>query len=176
MQVKNEVQTRLTAEIKVVPGWAWVLAIVGFVAAQILCNVGMARSGEISAAWLRAVLGIGAGIFVGAYLLFIGYINGDAKRRGMAPVLWTIVAILIPNALGIVLYFILRQPLRDTCPHCGNAVRTEFNFCPRCSYKLSPSCSQCQRVIGVNDVYCPYCGTSQGREAAPTHNPPQATS
>jgi RNA polymerase subunit RPABC4/transcription elongation factor Spt4 len=82
------------------------------------------------------------------------------------------VAILIPNGMGLILYFILRQSLRTACPQCGNAVQTGFNFCPRCNYKLSPSCPQCQRVVGVNDVYCPYCGTSLRNQAAPVSGPP----
>jgi len=102
----------------------------------------------------------------GCGVLLVGYINRDAKRRGMSPTLWTIVAVIIPNALGIILYFILRQPRSGACPQCACAVQTGFNFCPRCSYKLSPSCLQCQRVVGVNDVFCPYCGASLRNQAA----------
>ena len=167
MQVRNETQTGLTAEIKIVALWAWVLAGIVFVAAQVFFNVVVARHSGAPPAWARPVLGLLAGIGGGCYLLFIGYINRDAKRRGMSPALWTIVAVFIPNALGIILYFILRQPLRTACPQCGNGVQTGFNFCPRCSYKLSPNCPQCQRVVGVTDVYCPYCGTSLRNQAAP---------
>jgi RNA polymerase subunit RPABC4/transcription elongation factor Spt4 len=160
MQLKSETRTGLTAEIKIVPAWAWMLAAVAFVSAQVFFNLVVARQPNAPPAWGRALMGLGAGIGAGCYLLFLGYINRDAKRRGMSPTLWTFVAILIPNGLGIILYFILRQPRRGACPQCGNAVQTGFNFCPRCSHKLSPSCPQCQRVVGVNDVYCPYCGTS----------------
>lgn len=172
MQVRNETQTGLTAEIKIVPLWAWVLAGIGFVAAQVFFNVVVARHSGGPPAWARPLLGLMAGIAGGCYLLFIGYINRDAKRRGMSPTLWTIVAVFIPNALGIILYFILRQPLRNACPQCGNTVQTGFNFCPRCSYKLSPNCPQCQRGVGVNDVYCPYCGISLGNQPAPVSSPP----
>jgi RNA polymerase subunit RPABC4/transcription elongation factor Spt4 len=160
MQVKSETQTGLSAEIKIVPVWAWVLAGIVFVAAQWFFNIAVAQHSSAPPAWCRPLLGLLAGIGGGCYLLFIGYINRDAKRRGMSPILWTLVAILIPNGLGILLFFILRHPLQSACPQCGNAVQTGFNFCPGCSYKLSPSCPQCQRVVGVNDVYCPYCGTS----------------
>jgi len=172
MQVKNETQTGLTAEIKIIPTWAWVLAGIAFVAAQIFFNIAMARHSGAPPAWARALLGAMAGIVGGCYVLFIGYINRDAKRRGMSPTLWTLVSILIPNGLGILVYFILRQPVRSTCPQCGNAIQTGFNFCPRCSYKLSPSCPQCKRVIGANDVYCPYCGTSLRDQAVPASGLP----
>jgi RNA polymerase subunit RPABC4/transcription elongation factor Spt4 len=171
MQVKNESQTGFGAEIRIVPGWAWVLAVIVFICAQWFFNIAVARHAHPPQAWARPLLGLAAGIFGGAFLLLIGYVNRDAKRRGMSPVLWTIVAILIPDAMGIILYFILRQPRRSACPQCGNAVQPGFNFCPRCSYKLSPTCPQCQRLIGANDVYCPYCGTSVREQAAPMSNP-----
>jgi len=172
MQVKDETQPGLTTEIKIVPSWAWTLAMVAFVAAQWFFNVAVAHHSGAPPAWCRPILGLLAGIGGGCYLLFIGYINRDAKRRGMSPILWTLVAILIPNGLGILLYFILRQPRSSGCPQCGNAVQTGFNFCPRCNYKLSPSCPQCQRVVGANDVYCPFCGTSLRNQAAPVPSPP----
>ena len=172
MQLKNEARTGLTTEIKIIPLWAWAVAGVAFVAAQWFFNIAVARQSGAPPAWCRPLLGTLAGIGGGCYLLFIGYINRDAKRRGMSPTLWTLVAILIPNGLGILVYFILRQPLRIACPQCGNAVQTGFNFCPRCSYKLSPNCPQCQRLIGVNDVYCPYCGTSLPDHASPVSSAP----
>jgi RNA polymerase subunit RPABC4/transcription elongation factor Spt4 len=166
MQVKNETPTGLTAEIKIVPVWAWTLAMVGFASAQFFFDIYLARLAEAPPAWFLALLGLLAGTILGCVLLFIGYVSRDARRRGMSPVLWTLVAILIPNGLGIILYFILRQPRQRACPQCGNAVQTGFNFCPRCNYKLSPSCPQCQRLVGVNDAYCPYCGTSLRHQAA----------
>ena len=176
MQVKDETQTGLTSEIKIVPAWAWALAAFGFFMAQFFFNVMVARHPNAPPAWARPLLGFLLGLVAGSFVLFIGYINRDAKRRGMSPVLWTIVAIFIPNALGIILYFVLRQPLRSACPQCGSAVQPGFNFCPRCSYKLSPNCPQCQRLVGVNDVYCPYCGASladhvPSASSAPTRPP-----
>lgn len=167
MQVKNETQTGLTAEIKIVPLWAWALAGIAFVAAQIVFNGVAIWHSRVPPAWGRAVLGLLAGVGGGCFLLVIGYINRDAKRRRMSPTLWTIMAVIIPNALGIILYFLLRQPLGSACPQCGKSVQTGFNFCPRCSYKLSPNCPQCQRLVDASDVYCPYCGTSLSSPAAP---------
>jgi RNA polymerase subunit RPABC4/transcription elongation factor Spt4 len=165
MQVENETRTGLSAEIRIVPIWAWVLAGIAFVAAQFFFNVALAHHSGGPPAWARPLLGLLAGIGGGCFLLLIGYINRDSKRRGMSPTLWTIMALIIPNALGIILYFLLRHPLRSTCPQCGTAVQTGFNFCPHCSYKLSPNCPQCQRVVSTNDLYCPYCGASMGDRA-----------
>jgi len=160
MQLRNESQTSLADEVRIVPAWAWVLAVIGFVSMQYVFHVVLARQADAPPAWARSLLGLLMGLLAGAYLLFVGYVNGDAKRRGMPRILWTCVAALIPNALGIIIYFVLRQPLRSACPQCGNAVQTGFNFCPQCNCKLSPNCPQCQRAISATDVYCPYCGTS----------------
>lgn len=172
MLAKDETRTRASAEIKVIPTWAWVLAGVGIVGTQIAFDFFIGRKPGAPPPWARPLLGLLVGLVVGCYLLLIGYINRDAKRRGMSPVLWTIVAIIIPNALGIILYFVLRQPLRTACPRCGHVMHPGFGFCPQCSYKLTPICPQCQRSVGVNDIYCPYCGTSLRSQAAPVSSPP----
>ncbi len=171
MPIKDETQTGLTSEIKIVPLWAWTLAVIAFVAAQIVFNGVMGRHSGAPPAWCRAVLGLLAGLGGGCFLLLIGYINRDAKRRGMSPTLWTIMAVIIPNALGIILYFLLRQPRSSACPQCGNGLQPGFNFCPHCNHKLSPSCPQCQRVVAVNDVYCPYCGISLRNQVPPASSP-----
>jgi RNA polymerase subunit RPABC4/transcription elongation factor Spt4 len=146
-----------------------VLAGIVFVATQWFFNIAVARRADAPPVWTRPLLGLLAGIAAGCYLLFIGYINRDAKRRGMSPILWTLVSIIIPNGLGILLYFVLRQPRQGACPQCANAVQPGFNFCPRCNHKLSASCPQCQRLVGVNDLYCPNCGTAlRDLTAAPT--------
>lgn len=172
MAVKNENQSVLASEIKIIPAWAWALAGIVLVAAQLFFNIALAREAHPLAAWARPLLGLLAGVVGGCYLLLIGYICCDSKRRGMSSVLWTIVAIVIPNALGIILYFILRQPLRTTCPQCGHAIEPGFSFCPQCSSKLAPSCPQCRRTVAGNDVYCPYCGTSLRIQAVPVAAPP----
>ena len=171
MHVNNETQTGLSAEIRIVPMWGWVLAGIVFVAAQFFFNVAMARHTGGPPAWARPIFGLLAGVGGGCFLLLVSYINRDAKRRGMSPTLWTIMAVIIPNALGIILYFLLRQPLGGTCPQCGSAVQSGFNFCPRCSNKLSPDCPQCHRAVRVNDIYCPYCGTSLRNLPVPSSDP-----
>ncbi len=166
MQVKSETQTGFKSHLRIIPAWAWALASIAFIAAQWFFNFEMVHQTQCPPAWGRFLLGLLAGI--GAVCLFalIGYVNRDAKRRGMSPTLWTIIAICVPNGIGLLLYFVLRRPLPSSCPQCGNAIQPGFNFCPGCNYKLSPSCPQCQRIVSAGDTYCPYCGTTQGNKAA----------
>ncbi|HKH99043.1 MAG TPA: zinc ribbon domain-containing protein [Candidatus Sulfotelmatobacter sp.] len=167
MQVKSDKHTVFGDELRFIPRWAWVLAGLVLVCIPVLFTVVLAHDPKAPPFWGRVGLGTLCGIFLSFYCLLIGYVNRDAGRRGMNRWVWTLLAMFVPNALGIILYFLLRQPLPSLCPQCGTALQTGFNFCPRCSFKLSPSCPQCQRVVGVNDVYCPYCATSLRPPAAP---------
>ncbi len=159
MQVKHETSTRFMDEIRIISPWAYVFVILGYlmvVAAVVYATLSGNPPFPLAGMVPLAILG---GTALGCCILLIGYINRDAGRRGMSRLAWTLLAMFVPNALGIVLYFVLRKPRIAICPQCGNALQPGFNFCPRCSHKLGLSCPQCRRVVGVIDVYCPYCGT-----------------
>jgi Double zinc ribbon len=176
MQLTSVGHTRFSDEMSIVPGWAWGLAAAAFVLAQFLVHVVVARQPNATPLWGRFLMGILVGVVLGCYLLLLGYVNRDARRRGMSWILWTAVAILVPNGLGFVLYFILRQPILAVCPSCGGPVMNGFNFCPRCSSRLSPSCPQCQHMVRPEDVYCPNCGSALERQAAPVPGVQNGTS
>lgn len=94
------------------------------------------------------------------YVLLIGYVFHDAKRRGMRHVLWTLLAALVPNAIGIILYFILREPAPlQACSACGAVARSGFAFCPQCGAHLARACSACRRPIEQGWSHCAFCGT-----------------
>jgi RNA polymerase subunit RPABC4/transcription elongation factor Spt4 len=122
--------------------------------------------GKPVALQLLAMFGIVTAIAIPAiaYVLLIGYVNRDARRRGMSPALWTIIAIFVPYLVGVVLYFVLREPLPFECPRCRRLVNAEFNFCPSCQCNLRPNCPNCRREIRSGDRFCPHCGL--GLEAA----------
>ena len=167
MPVRNESSTRFMDEIRIISPWAYLFVVLGFVAAiAAVVNAALSANPPFPLAGMVAMAILG-GTIVGCFFLLVGYINSDAGRRGMSRLAWTLLAIIIPNALGIVLYFVLRKPLLASCPQCGNGVQAGFNFCPRCNCKLGPSCPHCQRVLDVHDVFCPYCGTALRTQAAP---------
>jgi RNA polymerase subunit RPABC4/transcription elongation factor Spt4 len=109
-----------------------------------------------------------AGVPLGLWVLLIGYVNADAKRRGMRYVMWTLLAIFIPNAIGIILYFILRDPRMRSCPSCSQLVRPGFAFCPHCGQNLAPACPNCKRPVEAGWRNCPACGTVLGGSAPAT--------
>lgn len=164
-------QSSFGAELKVIRIWAWVLAGIAFLAAQFFFNFVILHHPHgdhpVPPPFVRPFLGLLAGTAGACWILLVGYVSGDSSRRGMNPWLWTPVAILVPYGMGILLYFILRQKRRESCPQCGYGVQPGFNFCPRCSHKLGLNCPQCQKAVGVNDVYCPYCGTTLRHASAP---------
>ena len=96
-----------------------------------------------------------AGLFMGTlfaiFILCLGYVYADARRRAMPPVLWTLIALLVPNLLGFLFYFALRKPLAAPCVKCGNAVAAEQRFCAWCGCERTspPSSQTLSQVPGV---------------------------
>jgi len=108
---------------------------------------------------LRALIALAPGIVLAAYVLLIGFVYVDAKRRGMRYVMWTLVSIFVPNAFGIILYFILRDSLPSPCPKCNYLARGGFTFCPNCGAELLRACRMCHKKIELGWTNCAYCGS-----------------
>ena len=87
---------------------------------------------EHRASALATLIGLAGGTLAAAYFLLAGHVYTDAVRRGMPPIPWTALAVLIPNCVGFVLYFLLRKPIHHPCPNCGRGVAPDAAFCPRC--------------------------------------------
>ena len=150
-------KTTLKEEIRIIPWWAYFLAGVAFLAFQIVLTVAWKRETNPPPVPLQLLLRIIPGILVTFYVLLIGYVNQDAKRRNMNRTLWTLLVIFIPNAIGFILYFLLRQPATIPCPKCGTLMKPSFNFCSNCKHNLHPTCPGCQHAVNPGDKYCPYC-------------------
>jgi hypothetical protein len=109
-----------------IPGPARILAALNFVVFFFL------TFDDHRAVGLGILIGLGGGTLAGAWVLLAGYVYADAVRRGMPPIPWTALAVLIPNCVGFVLYFVLRKPIRHPCSSCGGGVAPDAAFCPRC--------------------------------------------
>ena len=124
---------------------AWVRvvpkAMRGWALATVLCAVTIglvvgyrsADAGEqLQTIALDGLAGLLVGAVLGAWMLALGFVFADARRRGMRPVLWVLVAALFPHLLGFLLYFVLRPPLALACSQCGGFVAEGQRYCPRC--------------------------------------------
>jgi zinc-ribbon domain/Phospholipase_D-nuclease N-terminal len=117
------------------------------VAAVIACG-GLLFGLALTVGWIdgKAIiagpfLGLLAGVVIAIWILCVGYVNADARRRGMPPILWTLIVVFIPNLLGFLLYFALRRPIVLPCPHCGQPTTAGQRFCSWCGYQGSSALS-----------------------------------
>jgi hypothetical protein len=142
-------------EIRTIPRLVWPIAalITGGMSWWFLRMSRGIRMGSIEIA--GAIWGA---LFLFAYILLVGYIYADARRRGMRYIMWTLLTIFIPYGIGAILYFVLREPLLVSCPKCGAGNRSIFVFCPKCGSELSPSCPACKRAVEPGWNLCAYCG------------------
>ena len=112
---------------------------------------------------VRVLLSVLLGVVLSIYFGLIGYVNQDAKRRDMGQVLWTLLVIFVPNGLGFLAYFLLRKPLIQYCPQCGDRIGAGFHFCAKCGCELAPTCGSCGQAVDRDYVICPYCGKALGQ-------------
>jgi hypothetical protein len=158
MTFGNQTSTQSKDEIRIFAPWAYYLFTLVLLTVAVLFVTVVGRDHNAPRLIVRCLMGVLAGTVLGCYAVLIGYINQDAGRRGMSRVLWTLIAIFVPNGLGIVLYFVLRKPRTAHCPQCNAEVEPGFSFCPRCRNRLQPTCPHCQRSVDPGNKFCPYCG------------------
>jgi len=167
----NQRRSHFREEVAIIPSVAVWLAVLGFVLLQV-CLLGLAPhylnpSDLPPRPWLP-IISLLAGLFLSATILLIGYVNADSKRRGMNSLLWTLLVIFVPKALGFLAYFLLRKPLLLPCSKCGTPVAADFAYCQKCGHRLRPFCCHCGRAISSDFVCCPYCGKPVGAAVTQT--------
>jgi hypothetical protein len=144
-------------ELRIIPAWVVIpgLALSGWLW-KVIPAKNLHEPHPMPLPLLICLLTLGSVLLV-ALCLLIGYVNRDAKRRGMSPTLWTLLVMFIPNAIGFIIYFIIREPLVFNCPQCRGPVSARFNFCPKCKFNLRPTCPECKHEVRPGDRYCPHC-------------------
>lgn len=171
--------SRFREELRVIPMAAWVIATLAVVCTEFMLLAFAVPNDREIRNWpflAQVALSTFAALVLAAYILLVGYISGDAKRRGMRRALWTLIAIFVPNAIGIILYFFMREPIMATCPRCGTSVKPTFSYCYQCGTEIARVCSQCRRPVESDWKACAYCGTAliarQSGGAAPVNPAP----
>ena len=174
---------RFWDEFRIIPRWVIGLVTVLFLIAQgiaLLVNLSAPERGDqifppelqnhpvLASLALAGIITL-VSIFFATFIFMTAYVNRDASRRGMNAALWTIlILIFLPTwgLIGLVIYFLVREPLPYPCPQCSASVSARFNFCPNCKCNLQPSCPQCKREVAELDKFCPFCGTDLGPSAS----------
>src|SRR5262249_29833132 len=130
---------RFWQEFKLVPRWLiWTVVVLFMVAqiiGQIVLGVQLGNHEQVfgpdldndRGAAVAALLGIitSVSLVFSALFFMVGYLNQDAKRRGINSTLWTfLVLVLLPGylVLGFIIYLLMREPLPFNCPQCSTLV------------------------------------------------------
>lgn len=152
--------SRFTEELRVIPRAAWWISIAIYFGLVLLMIFGpLQHDGGQMEPWQLILVAFGVPVIPTLYVLLIGYVYGDAKRRAMRHVMWAWLS-LIPYFIGLAAYFILRDPLPQPCPGCRVMMGAGFAFCPHCGTVLRPNCPQCGKSVEPRWVNCAYCGTT----------------
>lgn len=112
-------------------------------------------------------IAIGIIFFVVIFLLIflmtalIGiFVYKDAKKRGLNPLLWATIAILVPSCIGLIIYLVIRgEHSVRSCPKCGKNVESVYTACPHCGQMLKSNCPTCGRVLEPMWNVCPNCSS-----------------
>jgi hypothetical protein len=164
--------SRFRREWDLIPGAAFVIAGLVYLAYLVLMAsiwfVGPLVEGEpihplLVGFFLLTAL---AGAFLALFILLVGYVWADAKRRQMNAVLWVLMAIFIPNLIGVILYFILRDPLPLPCPSCSTPAGKDQAFCAACGTAVRKACPECREPLKNGWTHCGHCGATVGGAAA----------
>jgi len=162
--------SRFREELRIIPRAVWIVGVVLGVAAiaGMATILAMSRDPEIRRLPVSVLLPLFGAVVVFVYVLTIGYVYSDAKRRQMHYVMWTLLAVCIPHGIGIILYFILRDPLPKICPGCAKHLKAGFVFCPFCGMALQVTCPKCEHGVEVGWANCPHCGAKLPSPAVQT--------
>jgi hypothetical protein len=126
--------------------WSVAIACSGLVIGLVVGYWAGQPGAPLQSSSLHGLAGVVVGVCVALWLACLGYVYADARDRGMPPILWVLVAMMVPNLLGFLLYFVIRKPLTVACPACGHA-------------------------IGPDQLFCSWCGSSQARAVPVAEQP-----
>jgi len=152
--------------LRMVPVWSIVLAVLVF--AGWLYFSYYAQPRHHGPQPIRLLMAYMTGAVLASYLLLIGYVSRDVKRRNMPALLWMLIVVVMPGGIGAVVYFLLRQPVMIRCPNCNTELTASVHFCPQCRFQVAPVCGQCFRGVQITDAFCPQCGHDLSVDGGPS--------
>jgi hypothetical protein len=154
--------------LKMIPPWSVALAVVASIGVLLYFNhlppPRHRQPGSLPMHWIFLYTMISA---LASYILLLGYVSRDVKRRHMPAALWMLIVAVMPGGIGAVVYFLLRQPITTRCPNCRTELTAGVHFCPQCRFQIAPVCGQCFRGVQITDAFCPQCGHDVADDRAP---------
>ena len=76
-----------------------------------------------------------AAIAIVVFLAVLTYRDADSK--GMMPVLWTALVVIVPSFIGLIIYLVVRTDNNKiTCANCNTKVNSNMKFCSNCGMEL----------------------------------------
>ena len=89
------------------------------------------------------IMVVAMGLILISSILMAIWVYKDAKAHGENGLLWLVIVIVVPNALGLVLYLLLvKREEKKICPTCGSYNPLNASHCGQCGGSLD----QAQRV------------------------------
>ncbi len=92
------------------------------------------------------MLGLSMGFILGgllavaslAIVIFLAiWTYRDAESKGMMPVLWTALVVIVPSFIGLIIYLVVRTDNNKiTCANCNKRVNSNMKFCSNCGMEL----------------------------------------
>jgi Double zinc ribbon len=148
-------------ELSVIPKPVWIVGCILYAGCVIGVHFAVSQDSQMSQWPLAGQLAFQllVPLFLFPVVALYGYVFGDARRRGMNAIGWTLLALFVPYLIGVIIYFCIRDPLPIDCPSCSTAVLGKFIFCPNCGQALRPYCPQCGKSVERGWSNCAHCGT-----------------
>ncbi|MBI1738633.1 MAG: zinc ribbon domain-containing protein [Acidobacteria bacterium] len=162
---------RLWERMRIIPTTALVVAAILYLTLAATMWLGPISHEREVQEWpmvLKLVLTFVAPLIVSIYVLLVGFVYADARRRAMRHTMWTLIAIFVPYGIGMIFYFAMRDPLPAPCPQCNVTVPASFTFCPHCGFAIRPTCSQCGKQVENSWANCAHCGTKLPKDVPQT--------
>lgn len=74
-------------------------------------------------------------------ITFLGFwVYRDAKNRGLDAGKWTAIVVLVPNLIGLIIYFLIgRNEERVQCNNCNSRIQIKSEYCMSCGKEINKS-------------------------------------
>lgn len=68
--------------------------------------------------------------------LFAAWVYQDCRIRGDDAVLWAAVVLIATPFIGLLIYFLRRLEIKQTCKSCGHRISLSANYCEECGIRI----------------------------------------